>query len=176
MITAEQREFLRDTAWDSIRSVLLDRPHRVTLPDEGALSEPGSAFVTLKKRGKLRGCIGMIGEKYPLGRAVLEAARRVLDDPRFPPVTSDEMPDLTLEVSVLGPFLPLSHPEELVVGRHGLYLTAGIRSGLLLPQVAVEQGWDRETFLDHVCRKAGVPAGEWRSGGAEVSVFEAEVF
>jgi AmmeMemoRadiSam system protein A len=176
MLTAEQREFLRDTAWDSIRTALLDQSHQVTLPDEGLLSEPGSAFVTLRKGGRLRGCIGLIGEKLPLGSAVREAARRSLHDPRFAPVTGAELEELELEVSVLGRFRPMEHPEEPVVGRHGLYLTSGTRSGLLLPQVAVEQGWDRETFLDHVCQKAGLESGDWRGGETEISVFEADVF
>ncbi|MHC4473915.1 MAG: AmmeMemoRadiSam system protein A [Planctomycetota bacterium] len=175
-MTAEQRKFLRETALDSIRAALLDQPHDVILPESGLLAEPGSAFVTLRSGGRLRGCIGLIGERFPLGQSVREAARRALDDPRFPSVTADELPELELEVSVLTPFRPLAESELPEVGRHGLYIEAGHHTGLLLPQVAAEQGWDRETFLDHVCMKAGLPADQWRGGEARISVFEADVF
>jgi AmmeMemoRadiSam system protein A len=176
VLTAEDREFLRATAWDSIRAELEARPHEIELPAAGPLTEPGSAFVTLRAAGRLRGCIGLIGERQPLAKAVREAARRVLSDPRFPRVALAELDGLTLEISVLTPFRPIAGEEEPVVGRHGLYIEAAGRSGLLLPQVASEQGWSRETFLESVCLKAGLSPDEWRGGEALVSVFEADVF
>ena len=176
MLTAQEREFLREAAWDSIRSALEERPPASGSPREGPLLSPGSAFVTLRAGGRLRGCIGMIGEKLPLAEAVRQASRKVLADPRFPPVTREELDGIELEISVLTPFRALESEEEPSIGRHGLYVEAKGRTGLLLPQVASEQGWDRETFLDHVCVKAGLAADEWRSGSAAISVFEAEVF
>lgn len=139
--------------------------------------KPRGAFVTLHKGAALRGCIGYVMPTAPLYRAVIEnavnAARR---DPRFPPVTLDEAPDLRIEISVMTLPRPIQSVEEIEVGRHGLIVTQGAWRGLLLPQVATEYGWDRETFLDHTCQKAGLPAEAWRKGKVEIEVFSAQVF
>jgi len=104
--------------------------------------------------------------------AVLSA----LDDPRFPPVTVEELPHLEYEISVLSPPRPVADPKEIVIGRDGLFILAGGRTGLLLPQVPVEQGWDREAFLRAICLKAGLPEDAWRWPEARLFRFEAEVF
>jgi uncharacterized protein len=141
----------------------------------GKLAAPGAAFVTLTKRGRLRGCIGYTEALAPLFRTVQECAvAAATEDPRFPPVSPEEIPDLRLEISVLTPLFPI-RPEEVVVGRHGLMVTQGRMRGLLLPQVPVEQEWDRETFLDQTCAKAGLPPSAWRHG-AVLQGFTAEVF
>ena len=137
------------------------------------------AFVTLRQRadGELRGCIGTL-QPVPGGlpHMVAETARSAaLRDPRFPPVEEAEVPGLRLEVSILGPLQPID-PAAVEVGVHGLVLRARGRSGLLLPQVPAEHGWDRTTFLEAMCRKAGLPAGAWREPGAELLSFTAEVF
>lgn len=146
-----------------------------------ALDDPPPAsgvFVTLKKNGLLRGCIGTVECRQPLAeeiaRAAVSAAR---EDPRFPPVSTDELPGLDVEISVLGPLERIDplDPDSIVVGRHGLVVEQGWRRGLLLPQVAPEWGWDREQFLAHTCRKAGLPPDAWRRG-ADVYRFEADVF
>lgn len=143
---------------------------------EAAPSMKRGAFVTLKKHGELRGCIGHIAVDLPLcecvGRMALEAA---LHDSRFPPLERDELPRTEIEISVLTPALPVSGPDAIVVGRDGVILRKGGRSAVFLPQVALEQGWDRETMLSNLARKAGLPADAWRSG-AEFLTFQAEVF
>jgi AmmeMemoRadiSam system protein A len=142
---------------------------------QGKLAAPGAAFVTLTKNGRLRGCIGYTEAVAPLYRVVQECAvAAATEDPRFPPVSSSELPSLRVEISVLTPLFPIL-PEEVEVGRHGLMVTQGRMRGLLLPQVPVEQGWDRVTFLDQTCVKAGLPASAWRRG-ATLRAFTAEVF
>jgi AmmeMemoRadiSam system protein A len=147
-------------------------------PEEGArgkLAAPGAAFVTLTKNGRLRGCIGYTEASAALFRVVQECAvAAATEDPRFPPVSPDELPSLRVEISVLTPLVPIL-PEEVEVGRHGLMVAKGRMRGLLLPQVPVEWGWDRETFLDQACVKAGLPPSAWRHG-ATLRAFTAEVF
>ncbi len=137
---------------------------------------PRGVFVTIKKKGELRGCIGYIQAVAPLAQAVVETAiYAATQDPRFPRVGQDELKDLAYEVSVLTPLKEITAVRTIDVGRHGLYIERGGRTGLLLPQVAVENGWDRETFLAEVCVKAGLPPDAWKAG-ARISVFEAIVF
>jgi len=141
----------------------------------GKLAAPGAAFVTLTKNGRLRGCIGYTEAVAPLFKVVQECAvAAATEDPRFPPVSPNELPSLRVEVSVLTPMVSI-RPEEVEVGRHGLMVTQGKLRGLLLPQVPVEWGWDRETFLDQSCVKAGLPPSAWRHG-ATLRAFTAEVF
>jgi AmmeMemoRadiSam system protein A len=142
---------------------------------QGKLAAPGPAFVTLTKNGRLRGCIGYTEAVAPLFRVVQECAvAAATEDPRFPPVSPRELPSLRIEISVLTPLFPI-RPEEVEVGRHGLMVARGRMRGLLLPQVPVEWGWDRETFLDQACVKAGLPPSAWRHG-ATLRAFTAEVF
>jgi AmmeMemoRadiSam system protein A len=143
----------------------------------GALAAPGAAFVTLHLHGQLRGCIGtVVPSGEPLAQNVVAMARAAaLEDPRFPPLRPEELPALDLEISVLGPLLPVGDPHDIVVGRDGLLVEEGFRRGLLLPQVPVEWGWDLETFLAQACAKAGLPPDAWRRQ-ARVFRFEAEVF
>lgn len=150
---------------------LAGAPRAVDPPEA---SEGRGAFVTLrvKATGDLRGCIGLVEPREPLREAVRRAAvGAAFHDPRFPPVGAEELSHLTLDVSVLG-LLQASAPEAVEVGRHGVVVRKGARSGLLLPQVAVEQGWDRETLLGQTCRKAGLPPDTWREPGCEILVFE----
>ena len=155
-------------------------------PDEGVLGVgeiPGTgrakrgAFVTLHKDAQLRGCIGYVEPLTALYRTVIEnavnAARR---DPRFPPVKRDEVAQLHIEISVLTRPHAISDVEEIEVGRDGLIVSRGAARGLLLPQVASERGWSRETFLDSTCRKAGLAPGAWRKGDVEIQAFSAQVF
>jgi AmmeMemoRadiSam system protein A len=145
-------------------------------PSEGALAERAGAFVSVHRGGELRGCIGYVEADRPLVEVVARsAAAAVSEDPRFPPVTEEELSQLTIEISVLSPLEPVDQVDTIEVGRHGLVVEDGWRRGLLLPQVATEWGWDRETFLDHTSLKAGLPADAWRRG-ARIYRFEAEVF
>lgn len=142
-----------------------------------SLGMPGGAFVTLKKDGDLRGCIGRMASPDPLLSTVAAMApAAAFEDPRFPPVTAEELPSIKLEISVLTPLRKISDPKEVEVGTHGIYLSNGYRSGVLLPQVPVEWGWDRATFLRQGCRKAGMPESALQDPYTELFVFEAEVF
>jgi AmmeMemoRadiSam system protein B/AmmeMemoRadiSam system protein A len=139
------------------------------------MSERG-AFVTLKKRGELRGCIGFIEPVASLCDTVIQTAvYAASEDPRFAPVTAEELKELEYEISVLTPLKKIANPGLVQVGKHGLVIAMGRNRGILLPQVPVENNWDRETFLCQACVKAGLPPDAWKKG-AEISVFEAIVF
>jgi uncharacterized protein len=147
------------------------------MPDDAsaALREKRGAFVTLHKLRKLRGCIGQIVAFLPLCRTVQQCAvSAALHDPRFPPVTPPELQLLEYEISVLSPLQDIS-PEEVVPGRHGLFISDGRFRGLLLPQVAVQWHWDAEQFLAQTCEKAGLPPDAWRHR-AKIQGFTAQVF
>ena len=153
----------------------------VPAPPPGVLHRSLGAFVTFKKDGHLRGCIGSMVGDGPLYLTVARMARAAaFEDPRFPPVTAAEASALELDISVLGPLTRCPDPSLVRVGRHGLLVRQGYRSGVLLPQVPVEWRWDRETFLSQTCRKAGLPPDTWRDawqdGRTELYWFEAEVF
>jgi len=140
------------------------------------LAAPRGAFVTLTKRGQLRGCIGFIEAIAPLGRTVIQAAiYAATEDPRFPAVSAAELKDLRFEISVLTPLREIDDPGEVKVGTHGLVVERDGQRGLLLPQVPVENNWDRVTFLEEGSLKAGLPRDAWRRG-AKLFVFEAIVF
>lgn len=142
----------------------------------GALDRLLGAFVSLHHHGELRGCLGRLERDAPLGRTVLDLAQAVSDsDPRFSRVRVDELGGLVIEISVLEPEREIADEAAIDVGVHGLIVVHGRRHGLLLPQVAVEHRWDRETFLEHTCLKAGLGRHAWREG-ARLFVFKAEVF
>jgi uncharacterized protein len=145
-------------------------------PWQGRLAEPSGAFVTIRLSGDLRGCIGYIESPMALGRVVHDVAcKAAFEDPRFPPMTEEEFLKAELEISVLSPLRKVAAPEEVVVGTHGAVIESGYMRGLLLPQVPVEYGWDRETFLDNLARKAGLPRTAWKDPKAEIFVFTAEI-
>ncbi|MFO7676413.1 MAG: AmmeMemoRadiSam system protein B [bacterium] len=144
---------------------------------EGRLAEPRGVFVTLHRQGDLRGCIGYVEPVKPLVEAVREmAVSAATEDPRFLPVRPEELALIDIEVTVLSPLRRVADPESVEVGRHGLIIRRGGRSGLLLPQVPVEQGWDRRTFLEHTCLKAGLPTNAWQDPKSELWVFTGQVF
>ncbi len=175
-LTAEERKLLLGAAREAIEAGLAGRrPARGGGP--GGLAERRGAFVTLTQGGRLRGCIGFVFAERPLLDTVREAAQAAaFHDPRFPPLRASELPEIHLELSVLGEPRTVSSLEDIQVGRHGLIVRRGARSGLLLPQVATEYGWDRDTFLSHTCLKAGLPEESWREPGTEIEIFGAEVF
>jgi len=175
MLTSAERAALLRFARDTIAAHLNGSapPPPVGLTDPGAHS---GAFVTLHARGELRGCIGHPGSPRPLDEVVgVCAVAAATEDPRFPPLTAAELPDVKVEISVLTPITPVGAVSEIEVGRDGLIVQDGFRRGLLLPQVAAERGWDRDTFLSHTCVKAGLRQDAWRTG-ATISRFQAEVF
>ena len=176
MFTEAQQRALVEIARRAVEGSVTGRVEPLSAPAD--LPPASGAFVTLKKRGELRGCIGTLECRRPLpeeiARVAVSAAR---EDPRFEPVRASELLELDVEVSVLGPLEEIDplDPDAILIGRHGLVVEHGHRRGLLLPQVATEWGWDRETFLAHTCAKAGLPVDCWRRG-ARVYRFAADVF
>jgi len=176
-LDAAQQATLLHVARAAIVARLQGRRGR--LPEAaGPLSERRGAFVSLHRRsdGELRGCVGLLRSERSLLETVAEmAVAAATADGRFEPVSAAELDGLSLEISALGPLHPV-RPEQVEVGRHGLLVSRGSRRGVLLPQVAVEQGWDRETFLARTCRKAGLAEDAWRDPGTEIAAFTASVF
>jgi AmmeMemoRadiSam system protein A len=172
--SVEERALLLRLAHDSISSAF--EPRKISLePPTPHFAERRGAFSSLYLRGELRGCVGYVFPNCSLYRAVAETARAAaFDDNRFSPVTAEEAPHLGIELSILSRPQPIA-AEEVEVGRHGLLISLHGRRGLLLPQVPVEHTWDRVTFLEQTCRKAGLPLDAWRSG-AIIEGFTAEVF
>ena len=170
------RQLLLKLARETIASQLSGTALPAPPLDDPLLLDPRGAFVTLKIEGALRGCIGHIIGSLPLWLCVREnSIAAAFRDPRFPVLTIDEFEVITIEISVLTPVRVVC-PDEVVVGRDGVIVERGAARGLLLPQVAAENRWDRETFLDQTCRKAGLEAGCWRHPNTAVSTFSAEVF
>jgi AmmeMemoRadiSam system protein A len=173
--TADQ-ELLFRVARESIRAHLKGETAPLPPATSSLLSQPRGVFVTLKRRGRLRGCIGYLEAVKPLLSAVQEmAVAAAFGDPRFPPLKEDELADLEIEISVLSPFQRIAKVDEIQVGRHGLYLEQGASRGLLLPQVATEYGWDRLTFLKQTCVKAGLPPNAWEDPTTRIFVFSADI-
>ena len=172
--TEEERKFLLSLAHQSIDHALAGR----TFSPEtsiGHLAEQRGAFCTLYVNQQLRGCVGYIFPVTPLFQTVAETARAAaFDDPRFPALTPSEAVDLKISLSVLSPLFPIQ-PEQVEVGVHGLLVNFSGRRGLLLPQIPTEHNWNRETFLDQSCIKAGLPADAWKHG-ASLEAFTAEIF
>jgi AmmeMemoRadiSam system protein A/AmmeMemoRadiSam system protein B len=177
MYTREERQALIDIAKAAVRAAARGEPYEPPQPALESLRRDGAAFVTLKKAGELRGCIGQVIATEPLYRCVAEVAHSAaVEDPRFDPVSPDEVAGLSVEISVLTAPEVVTDPETIVVGRDGLIMSRGGRRGLLLPQVPGEQGWNREQFLDGTCRKAGLPYGCWRDAGTKIERFRAIVW
>jgi AmmeMemoRadiSam system protein B/AmmeMemoRadiSam system protein A len=175
-ISGEDKKGLLKLARKTIERFLTTQTVPLPRGFSPAAREPRGVFVTLKKRGDLRGCIGRMVPDRPLATLVgTMALQSAFEDPRFSAVTLKELPDLQIEISVLTPMQPVSGPEEIVVGRDGVLLQKGSRSAVFLPQVAPEQEWGRDEMLDHLSMKAGLPASAWREG-TRFSTFQALVF
>jgi AmmeMemoRadiSam system protein A len=145
-------------------------------PADDTLLELSVVFVTLLYERQLRGCVGNPHEPHPLSEAVGRMTRQAaLEDPRFPPMTADEVAGTTIEISRLSPPVEATH-DDIVLGTHGVWVKSAGREGLLLPQVARDHSLDLEAFLALVCQKAGLPAVAWRDEAVTLTVFEAEVF
>jgi uncharacterized protein len=175
MLTDAQKQALIDLARRSVVATVTGS----ALPSFSVpVPEASGVFVTIKRRGELRGCLGTLKCDRGLAAEVVRcAADAATEDPRFPPVSADEVPELAVEVSVLGPLEPIDprDPDAIVIGRHGLVAERGLRRGLLLPQVATEWGWNVEQFLRQTCLKAGLEPDAWQHD-ARIFRFDAEVF
>lgn len=171
-----EKKLLLGTARETITAVLEKRKPVYKSPTD-TLKENCGAFVTLHKKGSLRGCIGYLTGVKPLFDTIKDmASSSAFNDPRFHPVELDEIKDITIEISVLSPMEKIDSIEDLIPGKHGLYLKKGYSSGTLLPQVAIEQGWDRETFIRYTCTKAGLPTDAYLDSETELYIYSAVVF
>lgn len=171
----EQKELLK-IARDTVMASVSDGKVPVIAPTAAGLQKQNGCFVTIKQQGQLRGCIGNFESDKPLYRLVQEmAASAAMRDPRFYPMKPQDLDNFELEISVLSPLELISSVDEIKVGTHGLYLIQKNYRGVLLPQVATEYGWDRETFLKHTCIKAGLPENAWEKG-CDIYIFSALVF
>jgi AmmeMemoRadiSam system protein A len=176
-LTSQQRHSLLKLAREAIAAHLGNRGAPVKNLEEPAFEESRGAFVTLENQGRLRGCIGYSEPLHPLHEAVTRCAvAAATQDHRFESVTLEELPQVSISISALSPLRKLEDVDSLEPGRHGLMIAGKGRRGLLLPQVAEQRGWSRETFLKETCRKAGLPADAWNDENVEIFVFEAEVF
>lgn len=177
VFSEEERAFLYQLARGAIEHHLSGRPLPTRQGETRGLSEKRGAFVTLKTHGQLRGCIGHIQALKPLSQTVIDMAQAAaFQDPRFPPLSKEELKDLSIEISALTPFRQIKNIQEIQVGKHGLYIERGYHSGLLLPQVAEEYGWDTQTFLEQTCQKAGLPKDAWKDSKTKIQIFSAEIF
>lgn len=185
-LTEEEQQALSQLARHAIEEGLPGQSPTPTVPSLSAtlsesaratLQRPLGGFVTLTQQGMLRGCIGNIVGHGPLYATIWHMAQAAaFSDPRFMPLTMQEWPHTQVEISVLDELTPCPDPDAVEIGRHGLLLQYRGHSGVFLPQVPVEQGWDRQAYLDNLCRKAGLPVGSWREQGAQLYWYEAQVF
>ncbi len=173
---ATTRTLLLDIARAAIDAKVRGTPFTTPVGGASVLGEERGVFVTLMRNGRLRGCVGRIEPDGPLSSLLPEiAVLSATDDPRFPPVSTRELSGLEIELSLLTAPILITGPAQIVIGRHGLIVTARGRRGLLLPQVATEYGWTAPEFLAQTCLKAGLPAKAWQDAGVRLQTFETEI-
>ena len=171
-----EKKLLLEIARQSLGIAVERRETLNSLPSDLSFGESTGAFVTLRKRGRLRGCIGQIGTGRPLAEVVAQSAKSAaLEDPRFDPVRTEEIAEIRIEISVLSDLEDMT-PEKIEVGKHGLMVSQGWQRGLLLPQVATECRWTAARFLEETCVKAGLERTAWRKAGTKIQGFTAVVF
>ena len=177
-LNKEQQKRLLEIAKQSLESYLKEGKILKFEEDDSLLNKPMGAFVTLKEHGELRGCIGVFEPDIPLYQVVAETViSSAINDPRFMPVTKEELPLLEYKISVLSPLKKVDSYKDVEIGKHGVKIVRGSRSGVFLPQVATENNWDRDTFLSILCtQKAGLSADCWKDEDTDLYVFTAQVF
>jgi AmmeMemoRadiSam system protein A len=176
-LSPADKQLLLQVARDSIAARLTGKAATPVKTAAPVLQERRGAFVSLHRQGQLRGCIGYIDAVKPLLQTVQEMApAAAFHDPRFRPLQANELADLEIEISVLTPMKLIKSTDEIEVGKHGLYLVRGLNRGLLLPQVATQYHWDRLTFLEQTCYKAGLPPDAWKDPNTQIYTFSAEIF
>ncbi len=178
-LTAEDRKTLIALARSAVDSAVTGAAAPGPEQVDGVLDEQRGCFVTLTNDGMLRGCIGTFRPNLPLAEMIVEMGRSAAQDPRFVsnPITTDEVPHLDVQVSVLSPLTETAQPDKLTVGVHGIYISNGYRGGCFLPEVATDQGWSAEQFLSYCCaHKAGLPPDAWQMLDTKVYLFTSEKF
>jgi len=175
-LSASETMILLSIARQSIIHQVTTGHHDCEPHTEEALNIRSGCFVTITQNGHLRGCIGNFTTDQPLYLEVADmAAAAATKDPRFHPMERHELDDFSIEISVLSPLQKVDQVEEIQIGTHGIYLEKNLQRGVLLPQVATEQQWDRETFLQQTCRKAGLPGNAWQSPETDIYIFSATI-
>jgi uncharacterized protein len=175
-LARSEKKILLEVARRALIFAVERREMPENLPPSEILRRPGGAFVTLRHRGRLRGCIGQFASQDPLIEVVTYCAKAAaLEDPRFEPVRAEELAELELEISVLSAAQEILF-EKIEIGRHGLIVARGWQRGVLLPQVAAEFGWTAERFLEETCTKAGLERDAWKDPATRVHGFTAEIF
>ena len=171
-----EKQLLLEVARRALTAGVERRESIPDFPDDEVLRQPGGAFVTLHRRGRLRGCVGQLPSKDPLIEVVAHCAKAAaLEDPRFKPVHAEEVTEIEIEVSILSP-LQDTTLEKIEAGKHGLVVSRGWQRGVLLPQVATEFKWQAARFLEETCVKAGLEREAWRDPHTRIQAFTAEVF
>lgn len=176
-LNAHEQQALLDIARQAIILGVQFGQEYVEPREEKVLNQRNGCFVTIKQNDQLRGCIGNFQSELPLFKEVAKMAQAsATKDPRFYPLKKEDLDNFSLEISVLSPLQKIEDIEEIEVGRHGIYIEKSFYRGVLLPQVATEHNWDRQTFLKQTCIKAGLPTDAWEAEDADIYVFSAQVF
>lgn len=171
-----EKQLLLELARRAVVAGVAKREAIQEFPDDEILRQPGGAFVTLHRRGRLRGCVGQLPSKDPLVQVVAHCAKAAaLEDPRFKPVPAEELAEIEIELSILSPLEDVTL-EKIQAGKHGLVVSRGWRRGVLLPQVAAEFNWQAERFLEETCVKAGLERQAWKDPRTRIQAFTADVF
>ncbi|NQT95271.1 MAG: AmmeMemoRadiSam system protein A [Candidatus Omnitrophica bacterium] len=178
LLNSVSKRRLLEIARSTIEAYVKEQKESDFKEDDEALKKEMGAFVTLHKHGQLRGCIGNMVGKGPLYLTIRDMAiAAATQDPRFPAVTEDELKDIEIEISVLSPLKRIEGPDDIVIGKHGVIVQKGFKSGVYLPQVATETGWSKNEFMDSLCaHKAGIPANSWKQSDCDIHIFTTEVF
>lgn len=177
MLSKKDASILLTIAREAIANLVNKRPYQPEPREEKALNERCGCFVTIKQNGQLRGCIGNFQSERPLFREIAEmAVAAASKDPRFHPIEKSELESFDLEISVLTPLEKIEDIELIEVGKHGIYLEKNFSRGVLLPQVATEYDWDRLTFVQQTCLKAGLPKTAWQDADTDIYIFSAQIF
>ncbi|MDX2494120.1 MAG: AmmeMemoRadiSam system protein A [Desulfuromusa sp.] len=177
MLSQDDTTILLKIAREAIIHQIKNEDYSPTPREEKALNEHLGCFVTITQDGHLRGCIGNFQSQQPLYQEVSTmAVAAASQDPRFQPMSTDELDNFSLEITVLSPLEKINDTNQIEVGTHGIYIIKGRNRGVLLPQVATEYGWDRETFLQQTCVKAGLSENSWQLPDAEIYVFSGQIF
>ncbi|MFH1564840.1 MAG: AmmeMemoRadiSam system protein A [bacterium] len=178
VLNLEEQAIALNITRQSIAAIFDNEDYHPQVKDYPIFKSKRGVFVTLRKGGELRGCIGTFDESKSLAQTIQEmAVSAAFADPRFNQLSAEELDGIKIEISVLSPMKKIDDPNVIVVGKHGVYAQKGSKGGVYLPQVAIEEGWDREEFLDHLCEhKAGIGRNAWRDGSAQIYIFTAQVF
>ena len=176
MLSKTETDILLRIAREAIVHQIKGDDYSPTPREEKALNVHSGCFVTIKQAGHLRGCIGNFQSQQPLYREVATMAiAAACQDPRFPPMNLQDLDNFSLEITVLSPLEKISDINQIEVGTHGIYIIKGLNRGVLLPQVATEYGWDRETFLRQTCAKAGLIDDAWQQPDVEIYIFSGQI-